>query len=481
MERIEQRIKQGLLWAFANQLSLQILAIIFTVLLARFIEPTYFGIVAMVTVFSNFAIFFLDAGFTIALVQKQEATPEHFTTVFWFNAFVGVLLYTVFFFAAPGLASFYEQPILVSVTRVIALVFIFSSLGLVQSARLDKNLDFKRKSIINWGSNLISYLMGLILAIRGEGIWALVVMMVSLSFSNTLLLWISSSWKPSFSFSYKCFRELSSVGFSAMGDTLINYWSRNADNFLIGKISGSSELGLYSRAYALMLAPVRHISSVIARVLFPSFSLVQNDIDRIRVIYLRVVKFIALVTFPLMFGLLMLADEFVSIFFGALWLGMIPMVKWLSALGAIQSIISLNGSIYNSLGKSSLAFRVSTLVAILLIISFIIGVYWRGALGVTICYFVSSVLISIPIYITAIRLINLRLKDVARTLAPVVIAVFIMVVGLAALKFWFSSNAWITLLVGIPLGAALYLGSLHLIDRTLFPEIRRIFNINQVS
>lgn len=474
---LREKVKSGLQWSFLNQLIVQVALIAFNIYLARILDPEVFGVVAMVTVFSNFAVFLVDAGFTTAIIQRQDTTNDHLSTVFWTNIAIGIFLFLLFFICSGPLAALYKTETLQPVTQITGLVFIFSSLGVVQNALLVKKLDFKTKSLINWVATLTAYVIGIILAIYGFGIWSIVVLNLAIVLINTVLLWVTSSWLPSFYFSWQRLKELSHVGTNVLGDTLVNYWSRNADNFLIGKYVGSEGLGIYSRAYTIMLLPIRNITAVLIRVLFPAFSTIQNDLTKIRAVYLKTIRYISFIAFPAMFGLAVLAQEFVTIFFGEQWLAMIPILQWLAVLGAFQSIISLNGVIYNSLGKANIAFRVSLVVNTVLIASFIIGLWIDGLMGLTIAYFIAGTVLSVPVYYIAIKQIELKLIDAVKTLWGSICAVLVMVAGILLIKFFWTGQSNIPVfIICVLTGGVLYAVTLFMVDS----EFRRLIRTRKI-
>ncbi|ESU23551.1 hypothetical protein FSS13T_22790 [Flavobacterium saliperosum S13] len=423
----------------------------------------------MVTVFTNFAVLFIDMGFGAALVQKKEAGNDYFSTVFWFNMIVGALLYLLFFLFAPLISTFYNEPELVLIIRVLCLTFIITSFTAVQSNLLVKDLNFKRKVVFNWIATLFGYGVAFYLTYFGYGVWAIVWMTLSTAFVNSILYWFGASWKPDFIFHWSKIKELSSFGFNVLGDTTINYWSRNYDNFIIGKVLGSSDLGIYARAYSLMMLPLRNITSVFSKVLFPAFSKIQNDIPLIRMQYLRIIQYIALITFPMMIGMSVVSREFVLLFFGEKWSEMIPILSMLSVLGAFQSLISLNGLLYKSLGKANLAFKVSIWVNLILIITFTVGVQY-GIFGLTLGYLIVGSLIAIPVYSIAISLIGLSLLDVVKKLKSVIFAVIVMAAAIYCLHFITIESLLLLFIVKVSIGVIVYFSALFAVDKKLIYE-----------
>jgi O-antigen/teichoic acid export membrane protein len=467
---LKHKVKTSLIWSFSDQIITQFVFVVFGIFLARLIPPSTFGIISMVTMFSNFAILFIDMGFGTALIQKKDADHVHYSSVFWLNLTIGCALYVLFFFAAPLLSWFFNQPQLTLLVRVICLSFIINSLTAVQSNLLIKELKFKQKVIFNWISMVIGYSIAFYLAIYNFGVWAIVWMTLITSISNSLLFWFSTKWYPSFVYDKSKIKELSHFGLNVLGDTSINYWSRNFDNFIIAKVLGSTELGIYTRAYSLMLLPLKNISSVITKVLFPAFSKKQDDIPSIKRYYLLIIKYVSLLTFPAMIGLSLVSKEFVLLFFGENWRSMIPVLSILSIVGAVQSIFTLNGMIYNSLGKANIAFKVSLLVNFVLIIAFSIGVNF-GIVGMAWSYLIACIILFFPIYNTAIKQINTTLIEAFATLKSPIIATLFMAIVLLVLNYYLQTPDLKSLIIKIGSGAIIYIILIYFLEKELLFSI----------
>jgi len=472
---LKSKVKHGLKWTFVDQILSQIIFLVFGIFLARILTPSMFGIVGMITIFSNFVVLFVDLGFSAALIQKKEVTSAHFSSVFWFNLSIGLLMYFLFYISAPFISKFYNQPELIKLIRVICLSFIITSFSSVQANILIKELQFKKKVIINWVAMLIGYLVAFIMAYRGYGVWSLVIMTLCTSFINTILYWIISRWIPLFIFEWKKIKELSNYGLNFLGDTSVNYWSRNFDNFIIAKVLGSTDLGIYSRAYSLMLLPLRNITTIVTKVMFPAFSQKQDDIQLLKKYYLNIIQYIALITFPLMIGLSLVSKEFVLLFFGNKWSAMIPILSILSGLGAIQSIVSLNGLIYNSLGKVNIAFKVSVFSNIVLIIAFTIGVNY-GIIGVSYSYLIASALLFIPIYKMAIKQLNVTLTEVFIVLKGVIIATLFMAIILFLFNSFSNLSLLISFIIKIAIGFIVYFSVLVFLEKELLINLKKKLN-----
>ena len=472
---LKSKVKNGLKWTFIDQILSQIIFLVFSIFLARILTPTMFGIVGMITIFSNFAILFIDLGFSAALIQKKEVSPAQYSSVFWLNIGIGFFMYVLFYISAPMISQFYNQPDLIVLIRVICLSFIITSFSSVQANLLIKELQFKKKVIINWIAMLIGYIVAFVLAYEGYGVWALVMMTLTTAVLNSIMYWIISKWTPLFVFEWNTIKELSNYGFNFLGDSSVNYWSRNFDNFIIAKVLGSNDLGIYTRAYSLMLLPLRNVTTIVTKVMFPAFSQKQDDLQLLKKYYLNIIQYIALITFPLMIGLSLVSEEFVLLFFGNKWSAMIPILSILSGLGAIQSIISLNGLIYNSLGKVNIAFRVSIITNIVLIIAFVIGVNY-GLIGVAYSYLIASALLLIPMYKIAIKQLSISLLEVFDVLRGVMFATLIMAIVLSVINNYTELSLIAGLILKILISAVVYFLLVVFFEKELVFSIKKKLN-----
>lgn len=428
------KTKTGVIWSFLNQGGNQIFSLLVTFILARLLTPEEFGTIGMIAVFTGFAGIFVDFGFSTALIQKLEITQKDINTVYFINITFGLLLTILFFFLAPLIAEFYQKPILTILTRSLSPIFIISAISGINRALTIKSLNFKLHTIISLVGLIISSLTAIIMAYNGFGVWSILIKMIVDQLVITILYLIFSPFSQKPVFNRGSFKSLFKVGSYMAGDTVINYWSRNADNLLIGKFLGDGSLGIYTKAYAVMLLPLRNISSVIGKVMFPSFSRLQNDIDQIKTIYLKATKLIAFITFPMMAGLALLAEPFVLVAFGENWLEMVPIISILSLLGAIQSILTLNGAIYNSLGKANIAFRISIIMSIINVIGFIIGLKLGGLKGLVIAYAIVGLITAIPNFYMAGKQIDVSILDIMKNLSNSLICTIIMALSIFILK-----------------------------------------------
>ncbi len=470
-----QTIK-GLGWSGVSQVVRQLLQFAVTVVLARLLVPTDFGALAMIAVFTGFAGIFVDLGLGAALVQKQEATDIHLHTTFWLNLAAGTAISAIVFLAAPAIAALYLEPRLRTITRVIALNFLLSSLCSIPYSQLQKKLEFKNLAKVEIASFLGAGVVAIVLAWRGLGVWSLVAQTLLATLISAGLLWRLCHFRPALRFSRKAFRELFSFSSHYLGFNALAYWIRNFDNLLVGKYIGAAALGIYSRAYNLMLYPVNQLSGVISRVMFPALSQIQHDIPRVRSLYLKATRAIALVSFPLMVGLLCLAEPFVLNVFGSKWEGVIPVLEIFSLLGLVQSIGTTVGWIYTSQGRTDIMFKWSLFAGTIYVTSFIIGLR-AGIVGIATAYaFSNYVLLWYPSWTIAGRLIQLNFADMVRNLAGPFLCSMAMggAVWLLSTLLPFPTKGWLYLLTLVISGMAIYFALIRLFNLRAYRDVLEI-------
>lgn len=424
--KIKDTIISSISWsAFAHFIK-QFITFIIGIILARLLTPEDFGLIAMIVVFTGFANLFTDFGFGSAIIYEQSEDQELLSSIFWIVISVGFLLTTCGILLSPLIAYFYQNSILKPLTMLLCLNFIFNSLNSIPNSILQKNFKFRELANISISTTVIGGLIGIYLAIKGYGVWSLALSTVIGSLTNSIFLLINCKWRPTFTFNYQKLQKVLSFGSNLVGHRIINYWARNIDNLLIGKYIGASSLGIYNRAYNLMRLPVQQISQVLSRAMFSSFSKIKDDKLLIKEIYLKSISIIALVSFPLMLGLLAISDMFIISLYGEKWKDVIPIIKIFCIIGLTHSIETTTGWIYLSQGKTDWQFRWEIYASTVKTIGIIIGIKW-GIIGVAYGYTISSlVFILYPGFKIPGSLINLKFSEVVRSVIKIFICSIIM-------------------------------------------------------
>jgi PST family polysaccharide transporter len=464
---------RGVLWTSGGRLATQFVGVLLGIILARLLGPEVFGLVGMITVVTGFAILFSDLGLGAAMIHAQETHEEQWSSVFWVNVGVGLALTAIIAAIAPLVARFFGDPLLEPVTIALSAGFAIAGLGIVPSTLLKKRLDFKRLTRAEAGSLVFSGTAGIALALAGAGVWSLVGQSLAASAARVALLWREAGWRPTRRCRWAHVRGLAGFSSNALSFSVINYWLRNGDNLLVGKFIGAAALGLYARCYSLMLLPLTSVSRSLAEVLFPTFARIQENRPRVAQAYLRCTQAVAAITIPMMTGLGILADPFVRAVYGDAWAEMVPILQVLCPVGALQSIGTLNGTLYLSQGRSGRQLVVGTVVGVLGLASIAWGLR-DGLIGVAGYYAVFSLIAFLPSVHLAVSLVGLTAFGVARNLLNVVACSTIMglVVFAADRSLLAGAGHWVRLAAGAALGVAVQIGALHVFRVPAWDDVR---------
>ena len=390
MENLKDRTESGIKWSVIDQVFKTVLSLAISVFLARLIAPKEFGLFAMVAVATGFLNIFRDFGLGAGLIQKRNLENQEIDSIFWVNNVIGLVIGILIYVGASFIVDFYSEPKLLHITQAMAIVFIVGAVGLVPDALIRKNLDFKQFFLRNILNDLISGGIAIGLAYNNYGVWALITQAFLSKFIGTIIAFRMIVWKPSFFLSWKKITPFMRFSLPLLGAKSINYWVRNVDNLTIGKFLGQESLGYYSKAYNLMLLPVRQISGSITRVVFPSFSIIQKNKAAVWKNYIKLLNITSFITIPLMAGMFLLSKEVILILYGEKWLPAAEMLRGLCYLGAIQSIGVYSGSIFSSQNRTFLQFKIGLFLKPLMIIGILGGLYLNGIKGLILGYSLTS-------------------------------------------------------------------------------------------
>jgi O-antigen/teichoic acid export membrane protein len=384
----------GIKWNMLSQVVSLGLLFLVGILLMRFLTPAEFGLMGMVNVFSGFLFVLGNFGIASSLIQSKEIDELDKDTVFWFSLLINGLLAVLLIGSSPFIASFYNEAKLISIASVMSFVFVLQSIGSIHNALLRKHLEFKKLFINNTVSGVLAAIISITAALQGMGVWALVLQQVCTAFFATVLYWINDSYRPGFSFSKERLKKHLKFGLPLLGSHSFQYWIGNGDNLLIGKFLGVQALGIYSRAYSIVTLPTRRFNIIFTTVLFPSFSQIKDDKERVKTIYLKAMRVIAFFILPGMGLLVVIAKPFISLLAGDTWSSMVPILQLLAVVAGIKSLGFLTSNILLSQGQSGIDFRLNTFSSLFTLLGFFIGVQF-GMLEVGYAYLIASI-VTIP-------------------------------------------------------------------------------------
>ncbi|WP_413853487.1 lipopolysaccharide biosynthesis protein [Candidatus Ruminimicrobium bovinum] len=350
---------KGTIWSSIEKISFLGIQFILQIVLARLLTPKDYGIIGILAVFIAVSNTFIDSGFTSALIQKKDRTEVDFSTAFYFNLVISMICYSILYFSAPYIAKFYQLPILTSITRVLSVSLIFMAISAVNRTKLQIKLDFKTQAKASLTSAILSGIIGIYLAYKGFGVWALVAQQVSNSLFNMLFMFVLIRWKPLFVFSFTSFRKMFSYGMNLMFSNLLDNIYINFRPLIIGKFFSASTLGLYSRAYQFASFPVNMSNSIFVRVAFPLFSKVQDDLTKLLNIYRKFLKIIFGIYIPIIFCLFLVSRPFIIVFLGNKWSGSIVLLRILSLAFMFSCFTNINASLLLSKGYSNIVLKLN--------------------------------------------------------------------------------------------------------------------------
>ncbi|MEA3320542.1 MAG: MOP flippase family protein [Bacillota bacterium] len=358
MSTITKQILSGAKWTALSTIIITVIQIVQFAILGNLLTKEQFGVVGMITTVVIFTQILLDMGFSAAIIQKEKVSDEQLSTLYWLNIFVGIILFIGLFFASPLIAGFYNQPELIPLIKVLGIMFLIAPIGQQFQYLLQKDLNFNLLSRIEVATNLASFISLLIMIFLIQELYAYVISQVILNSLKGILYFAvySKKWKPSFVFNLSSIKDLMSFGVFQLMSRLVNRIGANIDYILIGRFLGAEALGIYSLAYQVVTIPVMKINPIITRVAFPVFSRSQSDNKLLIEGFLNVTKMLALVSLPLLLGLMAISDLFIEVFFGARWLDAAPILGILAVVGILRVLMNPNGSIILAKGKANIAF-----------------------------------------------------------------------------------------------------------------------------
>ena len=465
----DKTVKSGM-WSGIEQFSTQIIQFIYTIILARLLTPDDYGIVALTLVFFNIAYVLIDSGFATALIRKTDRTEEDLSTCFFFNLGVAIISYIILFASSPYIASFYDKPILEPIVKVSGITLIIKSLYIVQNTRFQYKLDFKVITKISFSSVVISGCSGVLLAFKGFGVWSIVwqnIINVSLMM---ILMWVFSKWRPSFVFSKASFKYLLGFGSKLTLSYLIGTLYENITPIIIGKFYTAGQLGYYNRAEAIGKLPSSNITNLLQRVTFPVLSIIQDDAERLKKDFRRVLKFSCFIIFPLMLVLSALASPIIRLLLTDKWDGSTYLLEILCFSLMTYPAHALNLNLLQIKGRSDLFLRLEIakkVVGILILfltlpISIEVMCY-----GMVLSSFIS---LGINTFYSG-RIFGLNLISQILDMAPIFVNSIIMY-GAIRLSILAFEAEWEKLIVGVLVGVMSYIiGSFFLSKLELFEAI----------
>lgn len=445
---------KGIIWSAVDKFAVQFGQFVVSVILARILIPEDFGLIGMLTIFIAMSQTFIESGLNIGLIQRQERKEIDFSTLFVFNLAVSVFFYLVLFFSAPFISSFFEQPQLTDLARILGLSLFLNAFAIVQRTKLTIAIDFKSIAKSNVIGMIAGGLSGVTAVTNGCGVWSLVVQILIGSFVTSASLWVLSNWSPSIAFSKKSFDSLFGYGSKLLIAGLYAQILNNVYNICIGKFYPTASLGYYTRAKSFADVSAGTITSVLQQATFPILTSVQHDKERLVSIYSRMIRVSAFLIIPIMSLIALLAKPIVILLLTEKWNSLIPLLQWIVFSRVFLPMSAINLNLLNAIGRSDLFLKVDlsklpiTVLAMVITIPLGVKAMIIGHVVTSGLFFVFNAFLPGKLY--GYGPIN-QLKD----MLPFIVATIGMSISVIVMSY-FVDNLVLQLFLGIILGVVTY-------------------------
>lgn len=443
-------------WRLAERFGAQGVALVVSIILARLLVPEVYGTIALVTVFTQILNVFVDSGFGNALIQKKDADDLDFSTVFYFNIAVCLLLYAGVFLAAPWIARFYNDLALTPVVRVLSLTLIISGVKNVQQAYVSRTMQFKRFFFATLGGTIGAAVIGIAMAYFGFGVWALVAQQIFNATVDTLILWITVKWRPKWMFSWQRLKGLFSFGWKLLASSLLDTVYSDLRQLIIGKLYTSSDLAQYNRGKQLPDLLVNNIDTSINSVLLPAMSQVQDDSARVKSMTRRAMKTSTYVIAPIMMGLAFTAEFVIRLLLTEKWMPCVPFLRIFCITYMFYPVHTANLNAIKAMGRSDLFLKLEIVKKVVGLIV-LLSTMWFGVMAMAYSLLFTSITSQIINSWPNKKLLDYSYPEQIRDILPGILLAVLMGCCIYPIQ-WLGLPDVVTLLIQVPLGAAIYIG-----------------------
>lgn len=459
---LRKKAATAVIWVGISSFSAQALGFLASIALVRLLDPRDFGLLSLATVVVSLSNIFSQMGFGGALVQRQTVDQETADTAFTVNSILALFLGVVVFSASSLIAGLFDEPQMSPILKVLALNIVLSSVRVVPSNLLERELQFKRKASAEVTPPIGYAAVAIGCALMGWSVWSLVAGTLASSLLQTILMWSIAGYRPSWKLDWGIARELWQFGQHLVYASLLLFVAANLDQVYIGRFIDVAEVGFYGLALTLGNMSTDSIAKLFGRVLFPAFSRVQSNLPRLKEAYLTSVRYISYLSFPMSFGLFVVASVAVSVVYGSKWAPAVPLIRILSLYGLFRSMGRLTGALFSSIGKPSIAVQITILrVLTLALLVFPLGSN-LAAVGVAIALTLSMSISVLWSFYLVSRHLNISLVDFLQELAPQCVAAVVMGVGVGFLSRLLTASL-LALVAMIGCGIVVYVLTLWLL------------------
>lgn len=418
-------VVSGLIWSFGERITAQLVTFFITILLARILTPDDYGTVSLILVFVTLANVFVSNGFGESLIQKKNASESDFSTIFWCSFSFSILLYILLFFSSPYIAAFYGNDMLSPLTRILALKIPISSISTIQHAYVSKHMQFKKFFFSTLGGTIISGVVGVIMAYNGFGAWAVVFQYLINTTVDTIVLLFTIPWRPHFYFDITSARKLMSFGWKMTLSSFINSAYGEIRSLIIGKIYSSGDLAQYKRGQQFPQLFITNINTAVSAVIFPTMSMVNNNLVDVKRLTRRSMAVTAYIIFPMMVGLSIIAKPLVLFLLTEKWQPCVPFLQLACISFGLQPIQTANCQAIKAIGRSDV-YLTTEIMKKTIGIGLLLGFMHRSVMAVAIMDVIATFMSAIISIVPNKRLIRYGLLEQVKDLLPSILLSFVM-------------------------------------------------------
>ena len=472
---LKNKTIQGIMWVSISNILLKFINFTISVILARLLEPSDFGLVAIALVVVNFFEIFRDLGIGPALIHRKEDRDTAADTALYIFPTVAIIFYVVSYFIAPAASDFFREEELGTLIRVLSLTFVIWSFGSLPRTLLTKDLEFK-KLVIPQLLPKISYgAVAIIMAFQGFGVWSLVGGRIVLEVMSVITIWKAVDWRPSLRFDKKIALELLSYGKHVITATIIIFLISVVDVTFIGRLLGSEELGYYSIAFGISGLFTYQLSSLVSQVMFPAFSKMQGDINKMGAAYLKTLKYLSLIAFPASLGIIAVSWYFIKVVYGDKWLPAVAVLQLLCLYGLNKAMLNTTQNLYLAAGRPKIMTRINLYqFTIMLILIYPLTIKY-GILGTGIAAVIPSTMMVFLTFHEAGRIIDRSFLTIVKNIVPAAIGSLVMFSLVLMLQQFVSHlSPALVLVLSIGVGAISYSMYIWLTQKEELGEISKL-------
>jgi PST family polysaccharide transporter len=465
---------RGGTWLFARRIMSNMIRLGATAILARHLSPADFGLVALAQAVLGFITFYQETGIgTYVVYDREKNWEERIQSAFWLNTILAGVLIGILAILLPAIRILSDHPDLTSVMIVLGVVFFLRQMQIVPENLLKRRLDYRSLVIRDTVIDILSAVLSLSLALTGWGLWSLVLPSLFAEPLRLITIFHVSQWRPKFRLGTSHWRRISRYSFPLMGTNMISFVMNDGDTLLVGKVLGNHVLGIYNLAWQLSNIVGKNIGSIVANVGTASFSALENNLERVRSAYLRVERLLAVVTFPILSMMFVLADDLILVVYGPQWGDASILLRVFLIYAAIRSVATLSGMIFNVVGRTGTSFKISLWYFPFFVTAILIGV-WQGAFEVALAVVIVRSICSLHSWLLASQCIQLPHRLLVQSLLP------IGAITLAAAIFvWLTQTALgtvgaqplVRVLVSVSFGMLPYFIGMIWCDKQTYAEV----------